>query len=116
MIVNKLTNRDELELSVHTTPAPSFSPIVDPTLPSPSKHSLPSVTRIVKGHSGKTVVQNVVDVEDDVLSDEQDGFIISDDEVDKDLHNMPNSNLSVTRLSISSNLSSRSSMRSFFNS
>ena len=78
MIVNKLTNRDELELSVHTTPAPSFSPIVDPTLPSPSKHSLPSVTRIVKGHSGKTVVQNVVDVEDDVLSDEQDGFIISD--------------------------------------
>ena len=57
-----------------------------------------------------------MDVEDDVLSDEQDGFIISDDEVDKDLHNMSNSNLSVTRLSISSNLSSRSSMRSFFNS
>ena len=84
--------------------------------PSPSKHSLPSVTRIVKGHTGKTVVHNIVDVEDDVLSDEQDGFIISDDEVDKDLHNMSNSNLSVTRLSISSNLSSRSSMRSFFNS
>ena len=52
MIVNKLTNRDELELSVHTTPAPSFSPIVEHSLPSPSKHSPPSVTRIVKGHSG----------------------------------------------------------------
>ena len=53
--------------------------------PSPSKHSLPSVTRIVKGHTGKTVVHNIVDVEDDVLSDEKDEFVISDDEVDKDL-------------------------------
>ena len=84
--------------------------------PAPSKHSLPSVTRIVKGHTGKTVVHNIVDVEDDVLSDEKDEFVISDEEVDKDLRNISNSNLSVTRLSISSNLSSRSSMRSFFNS
>ena len=105
MIVNKLTNRDELELSVHTTPAPSFSPIVDPTLPSPSKHSLPSVTRIVKGHSGKTVVQNVVDVEDDVLSDEQDEYIISDDEVDKALRSVSSSNMNANRLSFSSNRS-----------
>ena len=84
--------------------------------PVPSKHSLPSVTRVVKGQSGKTMIQNVVDVEDDVLSDEKDEFVISDEEVDKDLRNISNSNLSVTRLSISSNLSSRSSMRSFFNS
>ena len=84
--------------------------------PAPSKHSLPSVTRVVKGQSGKTMIQNVVDVEDDVLSDEKDEFVISDDEVDSALRNMSNSNLSVTRLSISSNLSSRSSMRSFFNS
>ena len=40
--------------------------------PPPSRHSLPSVTRIVRGHSGRTFVQNVADVEDDVLSDEQD--------------------------------------------
>ena len=116
MIDNKLTNRDELELSVHTTPMPSLSPIVDLTMSTSSKHSLPSVTRVVKGHTGKTFVQNVVDVEDDVLSDEKDEFVISDDEVDRDLRNMSNSNLSVTCLSISSNLSSRSSMRSFFNS
>ena len=73
--------------------------------PAPSKHSLPSVTRIVKGHSGKTVVQNVVDVEDDVLSDEQDEYIISDDEVDKALRSVSSSNMNANRLSFSSNRS-----------
>ena len=73
--------------------------------PSPSKHSLPSVTRIVKGHSGKTVVQNVVDVEDDVLSDEQDEYIISDDEVEKALRSVSSSNMNANRLSFSSNRS-----------
>ena len=105
MIVNKLTNRDELELSVHTTPAPSFSPIVDPTLPSPSKHSLPSVTRVVKGQSGKTFVHNIADVEEDVLSDEQDEYIISDDEVDRALRSVSSSNMNANRLSFTSNRS-----------
>ena len=81
--------------------------------PSPSKHSLPSVTRIVKGHSGKTVVHNIVDVEDDVLSDEKDEFVISDEEVDKDLRSLSNSTMNVSRLSISSNFSNRSPSSSF---
>ena len=73
--------------------------------PSPSRHSLPSVTRIVRGHSGRTFVHNVADVEDDVLSDEQDEYIISDDEVDKALRSVSSSNMNANRLSFSSNRS-----------
>lgn len=82
--------------------------------PSPAKHALPSVTRVVKGQNGKTYVHSVVDVEDDVLSDEQDDYVISDDEINSELRNMSNSNLDVTRMSISSNMSMRSSHNGSF--
>ena len=75
--------------------------------PAVSKHSMASVTKVVKGHDGKTYVQNVADVEDDVLPEENDEYVISDDEIDKEMRSMSNSNLDVTRLSISSNLSMR---------
>ena len=73
--------------------------------PAPSKHSLPSVTRVVKGQSGKTFVHNIADVEDDVLSDEQDDYIISDDEVDRALRSVSSSNMNANRLSFTSNRS-----------
>lgn len=51
----------------------------------------------------------MVDVEDDVLSEEKDEYVISDDEINSELRNLSNSNLDVTRMSISSNMSMRSS-------
>lgn len=74
-----------------------------------------SMTRIVKGRDGKTVVNKVVDVEADTLADEKDMFVLSDDEIDGDLHQAQTADVDLTKLSIKSNLSMRSSKRSMGN-
>ena len=81
------------------------------SLRSPTKYALPSVTKVIKGHDGKTYVQSVVDVEDDVLSEENEDYIISDDEIDKEMRNISQSNLNMTRSSISTNISMRGSRK-----
>ena len=66
---------------------------------SPSRHATSSVMRVVKGKDGKTFVNNVADVEADEKEDDKDMFLISDDEVDKELKGARGSNMSVSRLS-----------------
>ena len=77
--------------------------------PTPRNSTVSSMTRIVKGHSGKAIVNKVVDVEADTLADEKDMFVLSDDEIDGDLHNAQETNMSEAKRSIKSNLSMRSS-------
>ena len=74
-----------------------------------------SMTRIVKGRDGKAVVNRVVDVEADTLADEKDMFVLSDDEIDGDLHKAQETNVDLAKMSIKSNLSMRSSKRSMGN-
>ncbi len=74
-----------------------------------------SMTRIVKGRDGKAVVNRVVDVEADTLADEKDMFVLSDDEIDGDLHQAQETNVDLAKMSIKSNLSMRSSKRSMGN-
>lgn len=64
-----------------------------------SRHATSSVMRVVKGKDGKTFVNNVADVEADEKEDDKDMFLISDDEVDKELKGARVSNMSVSRLS-----------------
>ena len=64
-----------------------------------SQHATSSVMRVVKGKDGKTFVNNVADVEADEKEDDKDMFLISDDEVDKELKGARGSNMSVSRLS-----------------
>ena len=86
--------------------APGFTP----------RHSpMSSMTRIVKGRDGKAVVNRVVDVEADTLADEKDMFVLSDDEIDGDLHQAQETNVDLAKMSIKSNLSMRSSKRSMGN-
>ena len=84
-----------------------MSPMDPRPSPAISKYTLPSVTKVVKGQDGKTYVQSVVDVEDDVLSEEKEEYVISDDEIDKEMKNIASSNMHMTRSSISSNMSMR---------
>ena len=77
--------------------------------PTPRNSTVSSMTRIVKGHSGKAIVNKVLDVEADTLADEKDMFVLSDDEIDGDLHNAQETNMSEAKMSIKSNLSMRSS-------
>ena len=67
--------------------------------PTPRNSTVSSMTRIVKGHSGEA----------DTLADEKDMFVLSDDEIDGDLHNAQETNMSEAKMSIKSNLSMRSS-------
>ena len=71
--------------------------------PSSSK-ILPSVTKVIKGHDGKTYIQNIADVEDNVLSEEKDDYLISDDEIDKEMKNIATTGIDITRMSISSTM------------
>lgn len=64
-----------------------------------SRHATSSVMRVVKGRDGKTFVNNVADVEAEEKEDDKDMFLISDDEVDKELKGARGSNMSVSRLS-----------------
>ena len=71
---------------------------------SSGRHLTPSVTCVVKGKDGRATVHNVADVEADVESDDKDMFVISDNDVEESIRG---SNMDVTRLSITSNLSMR---------
>lgn len=77
---------------------------------SPARRSFTSVTRVVKGNDGKTIVSNVADVEADTLEDEKDMFVISDDEVDKDMHTTPRATTDSAKSPRNSNLTPRSSL------
>ena len=59
-----------------------------------SRHTASSVMRVVKGKDGKTFVNNVADVEADEKEDNKDVFLISDDEVDKELKGARGSRIS----------------------
>lgn len=61
------------------------------------------------------MVNRVVDVEADTLADEKDMFVLSDDEIDGDLHQAQETNVDLAKMSIKSNLSMRSSKRSMGN-
>ena len=77
---------------------------------SPARKSFTSLTRVVKGNDGKTIVSNVADVEADTLEDEKDMFVISDEEVDKDMHTTPRTPTDVARSPHNSNLTPRTSL------
>ena len=77
---------------------------------SPARKSFTSVTRVVKGNDGKTIVSNVADVEADTLEDEKDMFVISDDEVDKDMRTTPRATTDSAKSPRNSNLTPRTSL------
>ena len=52
-------------------------------------------------------MQSVVDVEDDILSEEKEEYVISDDEIDKEMKSIASSNMHMTRSSISTNMNMR---------
>ena len=95
-----LTHSDEN--SYRGTPLATINPDSRST-PSSSK-ILPSVTKVIKGQDGKTYIQNIADVEDNVLSEEKDDYLISDDEIDKEMKNIASTGIDISRMSISSTL------------
>ena len=73
-----------------------------------STRSLLTSTRVIKGRDGKTYVNNVADVEAEVDDRDIDMFVISDDDVEKDLSSKQ-VNLDTTRQSITTNMTLRKS-------
>ena len=75
-----------------------------------TRKSLTSMTRVVKGNDGKTIVNNVADVEADTLEDEKDMFVISDEEVEREMRTTPRTPTDVGKSPRSSSMTPRTSL------